>query len=137
MVRVTREADHLGCASHLPVPRPDSPSIPNMGAWSGDVLAAHVGGWVGCLRGIDCEPPGARYLVPAVEGEEHPSTAVQPGPRGDAAMTRKLPARLFLIILRDALGRFMRVRGTPKPRPVVRRRRRPAVRVEAVQLALF
>jgi len=60
---VTREADHHGAGSRLPVPRPVSPSTPHDGAWSGDVLAAHAPARVSSLGGVDREPLRARYLV--------------------------------------------------------------------------
>jgi hypothetical protein len=79
-------------------------------------------------QGIDGEPLRARYLVPTAGAHNSPHREAN---RGAAMKTTRL-----LILMRDQLGRFMRVRA-PKPQPARRRRavRRP--RAQAVQLALF
>jgi hypothetical protein len=69
---VTREADHLGAGAHLPIPRPVSPSTPDVCAWSGGVLAAHVGGRLRRVGGVDGEPRRTRSLVATVGAHTSP-----------------------------------------------------------------
>jgi hypothetical protein len=52
-------------------------------------------------------------------------------------MNRRGTARQLLILIRDALGRFVRVRVTPARKPRPTRTRRTVTRPAAVQLALF
>ena len=51
-------------------------------------------------------------------------------------MNRRGTARQILILMRDALGRFIRIRVTPATTPRPARRRR-TIRPATVQLALF
>ena len=80
-------------------------------------------------QGIDGEPLRARYLVPTAGAHNSPHRE---------ANRRQLmkTTRILLILMRDQLGRFLRIR-TPKPVPAKRDRavRRP--RAQVVQLALF
>ena len=52
-------------------------------------------------------------------------------------MNRRGTARQILILMRDILGRFIRIRVTPAPKPRPTRIRRTTIRPAAVQLALF
>jgi hypothetical protein len=52
-------------------------------------------------------------------------------------MNRRVTARQIVILMRDALGRFIRMRVTPAPKPRPTRTRRTTKRSAAVQLALF
>jgi hypothetical protein len=84
--------------------------------------------------GLDGEPLEARYLRGAGGGMKPPHRHLNPWGTAVAVTARRWYP---LLLLRDARGRFSRLRvHLPKP-PVVRRVRRVPVRLEAVQLGLF
>jgi hypothetical protein len=93
-----------------------------------------VGGQLIEVGEFDREPLRARYLVPTAGAEKAPP----PHANQEATMTRTLTRWFPILLLRDALGRFMRVRVDQGPE-VKRSTRRRSVRrmVAAVQLVLF
>jgi hypothetical protein len=52
-------------------------------------------------------------------------------------MNRRLITRALLLLLRDARGRFTRIRAAITDKPARRRARRPRPVLAAVQLVLF
>lgn len=95
------------------------------------MCSAHVGSWLIEAGEIDREPRRTRYLVPAARAEKHPRRM----PTGEGTMTCNLTRWYPVLLLRNALGRFMVLRIAPEGKP--RRRRSPRSGVVAVQVALF
>jgi hypothetical protein len=83
-------------------------------------------------EGIDGEPLRARYLRPVGRGTERPR---RHGQRRAKTMKRTANRWYPVLLLRNALGRFMSLRVTQVRKPRPRRIMRPTI--PAVQLGLF
>jgi hypothetical protein len=97
------------------------------------MCSAHVDGQLIEAGELDREPLRTRYLVPTAGAGRRPHREANQ----EADMNRTISRWYPVLIMRDALGRFARLREALSPRPARRPSTRRRVQMVAVQLVLF